>query len=263
MPADPDLKAATSFEPLGLLREAIQRIPQLKWAFGVVGVAAAAVIVQALVRSPVFGLVGLVGVIVAMVVLFIFSRVVSTAARATRPVAVLFMWFVMIVFMAAIGLLFWSTFFNQPWPLREKLFTQEVSRRADAAGLREVSTAAKDLSEPALLKLVQLSDSRQMVASFDTKTDVYRLYPIPAAVRELERKGLIAWNMPEQDFQRVLQRLGQNADLNGAEPQQIRFNDLSDVDRDTLREFHYRLNDNGMALYKLIMQGLVQQIKGV
>jgi hypothetical protein len=188
-----NLNQGPKFDPLALLREAVRRIPQLKWAFGVIGLAAAAVIVQALVRSPVFGLAGIIGVVVAMVVLFVFSKVVSSAARTTRPVAVAFLWFVMIVAMAAIGCLFWSTFFNAPWPLRTKLFAQEVTRRAEAAGLDEVAAAATGLSEQALLKLVQMGDSRHMVGWFDPKTGVYHLSPIPAAVRELDSKGLVGW----------------------------------------------------------------------
>lgn len=80
--------------------------PATRWAMGVVGLASTAAIIMALLRSPVFGLVGMAAVFVAMVALFIFSRVVKFASRATRPLAIIFMWFVGMIAMATIRCVF-------------------------------------------------------------------------------------------------------------------------------------------------------------
>jgi hypothetical protein len=253
-----------SLDPVGLLYRSIAAVPQMKWALAVVGLIAAVAIVQALVRSPIFGLAGAAGILVAMVLLFIFSRVVQMAARASRLAATVFMWFTVIIGMATIGFVFWSLFFNEPWPLRDKMFATEVTRRVEAAGFEDLAESTRGLSEAALAKLVQLGDSYNMVGSIDRRTGAYTITPIPPEVRELDSRGLIEWSQPPQQFDRLLQRLDIPQPPNQKTPTVVSLPpDLDAADREALLEFSYHLNDRGRRIYDIVVKTILRQIKEV
>lgn len=262
--APPELNAKSSrfggFDPLSLLRAATEAVPATKWAVGVVGLAAAAAIILSVTKSPIFGVVGIAGVFVAMIALFVFSRLLAVAAAATRPAAVFLMWFMVVVFTATITCLFTSAFFNAPWPLRDRLFTSAVAARAESQGLQALATAARGLSEAALSKLVQLNDSRNMVGYFEPDSNVFILSPIPPAVRELDTHGLVTWSEPKQSFAEFARRYGLDLNTSGPEPQRVILDNLSVPERQRLREFSYSLNERGLSLYRLIIETVLKQL---
>jgi|GEM_PF-5211420 len=257
--------------PLNLLRQAMRVAPATRWAMGVVGLASAAAIIMALFRSPVFGLVGIAGVFIAMIALFIFSRILKFASRATRLPALMFMWFSGLMAMATIALVFWSTFFNSPWPLRDRLFSQAVSLQAQKAGLPEVAAATRGLSEDALIKLVELNRAINHVGYFEADTGTYIVAQIPQSVRELDQRGLVNWSvrgkiMPKSEFAEVLARLGLRPPWQVPEntPQSLPASaNISPSDKETLREFSYQMNERGLALYGLVIQTVLRQIREV
>ncbi|MCB1034216.1 MAG: hypothetical protein KDD47_10325 [Acidobacteria bacterium] len=263
-PPIPPPSGGRSLDPLSLLREAMEASPATRWAMGVVGLAAAGSIVMALVRSPIFGLTAVAGVFVAMVALFIFSRLTSLAARATKTLALVFMWFVGGIVMATVGCIFSSTFFNLPWPLKEKLFAQALTIRAEEAGLSELAASTRGLAPEALAKLIDLNDARHNLGYFDPETNDYFLTPVPGEVWTLDEYGLIDWSMPKEDFAYLLMRLDLRPWAEGPRPQILTSTEyLAQEDRRVLRTFSYRLNNRGLALYRLVIETVLRQVREV
>ena len=170
------------------------------------------------------------------------------------------MWFVVAIFTATITCLFTSAFFNAPWPLRDRLFTSAVAARAGTQGMAAVAAAARQLSEPALLKLVQLNDSRNMIGYFEPDSNRYVMSPIPAEVEELDTQGMIAWSEPKPQLQEFLSRFGLSLARRSSQPQAVVLANISAADKEHLRESSYRLNKNGLSLYRLLIETLVKQL---
>lgn len=246
-------------DPLSLLRAATEAVPATRWAVGVVGLAAAAAIIYAVTQSPILGAVGIASVFVAMIALFVFSRLLAVAAVATRPAAVFLMWFMVVTFSATVTCLFWSAFFNMPWPLRDRLFTSAVAARAEAHGLPAVAAAARGLSEAALTRVVHMSDSQFHPGHFAENSNTYVLFPIPPEVLELDSDGMIAWSEPKQEFQTLAAHLGLNIDKSNG-PQTVTLDNISPAERQRLRDFYYTLNDKGLSLHRAIIDTLVKQL---
>ncbi len=103
---------------LDFIREAIKAVPAVRWALGVGGTAA----VISLVLSPQFGLppktavIGLILAFILMGILVIFSTMASQTEEL-KPLAKIFSWFVLAVFMAVTVLLIGCAFFDYPKPL--------------------------------------------------------------------------------------------------------------------------------------------------
>jgi hypothetical protein len=116
-----DNERGTGSDPLTLLRAAMRAAPATKWATGVVGLVAAVALILTVVRSPLHAFIGVAALFVAMVALFVFSRVLKITVQTTRPAAVTLMWFMVLVFIATVCCLFMSVFFNWPWPLLQAL----------------------------------------------------------------------------------------------------------------------------------------------
>jgi hypothetical protein len=256
-----DHSRPNGLDPLHILRYATEVLPATRWAVGVVGLAAAAAIILALGQSPVFGVVGVAGIFVAMVALFVFSRLLETAAAATKLVAAVLMWFMVLVFMATVSATFTSAFFNAPWPLRERLFASAVAAQAESAGLPEVAAAVRGLSQSALKKLVDLNDAYHNVGYFEPNSDAYVMAPVPAEVRELDTKGLIVWSRPMAEFEQIAARYALRIEYGQDQPPQTASIDTSSPDREALRTFSYRLNERGVSIYRLILDTVARQIE--
>jgi hypothetical protein len=249
------------FDPLSLLRSATEAVPATKWAVGVVGLAAAAAIILAVTKSAVFGVIGIVGVLAAMIALFVFSRLLAVAAAATRPAAVFLMWVVVTLFAATVVCLFTSSFFNAPWPLRERLFTTAVAAHAEAQGKPAVAAAARDLSPSALAKLVQINDSRNMVGASEPDSQQLTIVPIPPEIRELDAHGMITWSEQKPQFEAFARQFGVDLDRPGNTPQVVVLTNLSQADKQRLRNFSYQLNERGVSLYKSIIDLVIRQLQ--
>lgn len=111
--------------PLPLLKEAIKKVPSLKYALGVVGMAAAVTLIGTLrdnnYKIPVFSLLILLGF---MILLFLFSALmVEAKAAALRLAAYILVYTTVIITCVASVLLMTSIFFDFPKPIGDyKLF---------------------------------------------------------------------------------------------------------------------------------------------
>jgi len=103
---------------LNILKEAIRQIPPLKYALGVVGIAAALAIIKMLITDLRVAVFGIILLLVLMTVLFIFAKLTAIAAKATKLPALTLLWFSLLFAMVTASFLFTSVFFD--WPINLK-----------------------------------------------------------------------------------------------------------------------------------------------
>jgi hypothetical protein len=103
----------------GVLQAAIKAVPEVKWALGVAGVAAAAAIARALSGGSTRNLVISVGVMLVLMVLLLLVATL-VAKRKTKGIRIdipiyIFLYFIVVLVVSGGSLSFTSFFFN--WPL--------------------------------------------------------------------------------------------------------------------------------------------------
>ncbi len=107
--------------PAGLIQAARQAHPAFKFATAVGGIAALVAVVSNFGLSPaalVFGVILFFGLMFLFVV---FARATSLSKTALSLPAQVLIWAFVVLAVATVALLFWSTFFNTPIPLRDKV----------------------------------------------------------------------------------------------------------------------------------------------
>ena len=90
----------------------MEKVPAVKYALGLAGMAAAAAIVYQFLGNPRTAFMTLLGMLVFMGLLLILSGV---AKAIPKPAQLTFVWFLLLLFMATCTLFFSSVFFQ--WPL--------------------------------------------------------------------------------------------------------------------------------------------------
>jgi hypothetical protein len=113
--------------PIAILNQAINRVPALKYALGLAGIAAAIAIIRTLVTDLRLAAFGIVVMVVLMTVLFVFAKLSAIGPREVRLPALALMWFSLLLTITSASLLFTSVFFD--WPLSLKHI---VDRQATA-----------------------------------------------------------------------------------------------------------------------------------
>lgn len=120
---EPELEAASaslpqSISPLDILKQSISKVPALKYALGVAGIAAAIAIIKTLITDLRVALFGIILMVVLMTVLFIFAKLTAIATKEIRLAAIMLMWFSLLLIIASASLLFTSVFFDRPINLK-------------------------------------------------------------------------------------------------------------------------------------------------
>lgn len=119
--------------PLEFLREAVRAVPAVKYALGIGGVVAAIAIIYSFKIDPRVAFVGTVVMLVLMGVLVVFARMSSLPGYRLAGPALVFTWFVLLLFMATSGSLFSSVFFQKPLDLSSWLTGANAATGADPA----------------------------------------------------------------------------------------------------------------------------------
>jgi len=103
--------------PIEFLREAVKAVPAVKYALGVGGIVAAVAIVYSFKLDPRVAFVGTIVTLVLMGVLVVFARMAALSGTRLHLPALVFTWFVLLLFMATSVSLFSSVFFEKPLDL--------------------------------------------------------------------------------------------------------------------------------------------------
>lgn len=116
---------AKLIEPASILGKAIEAVPAVKYALGIAGIVAViAIIVGGWKIDPRVAIVGVIIMLIFMVILRIFATVTTTGAALP---AMVFLWFCLLVFIAAVTCLFTSVFWDYPVPLKSRVFAAPQS----------------------------------------------------------------------------------------------------------------------------------------
>lgn len=133
------LKSATR-DPLSILPAAIQAVPAVKYAVGVLGVAGCAAVALGYFKDPKIALVGTIAGIGLMGLLFLFSQAATLKSSSIRIPALLFVWCCLVLFVVWAGGMTTSVFVG--WPLHIEFFGSpgkaESAGRADSAAAAEL-----------------------------------------------------------------------------------------------------------------------------
>ena len=134
--------------PSQFLAQAIRAVPAVKYALGIGGVVAAVAIVYSFKIDSRVAFVGTLVMLVLMGVLVIFARMSSLPGHRLNLPALVFTWFVLLLFMALSGSLFASVFFQKPLDLSSWL-TGNAANPRDAIELpRRASAPISKIIDP-------------------------------------------------------------------------------------------------------------------
>ncbi len=110
-----------SLNPFAALKAAVAKVPQLKYALAVMGIAAVVAIVLTWISDPRIAIFGIVITIALMYILAIFAQSITQVA-GRRWLAAFLAWSVAVLFVAVLVLLTMSYAFGVPKTLSERLF---------------------------------------------------------------------------------------------------------------------------------------------
>lgn len=125
--------------PSNTLNQAIKKLPALKYALGLAGIAAALAIIKTLVTDLRLAVFGMVVMLVLMTVLFVFAKLTAASAKEIRLPAIALMWFSLLLTIASASLLFTSVFFA--WPIDLKRLVGPQTTQAEQAPAENKTTA--------------------------------------------------------------------------------------------------------------------------
>lgn len=118
-----------------IVREASKEVPAVRYAFGVVGIAAAAAAVGALFRgSWLVSVLALIGVLFGSVILFVFGWINKNFSDSPvmKPIALTLSWFSLLILMLFTSFMMSSVFFNWPLPLSGWIASSASSDQSEA-----------------------------------------------------------------------------------------------------------------------------------
>lgn len=179
----------TWLNPLSLLKDAIRAVPSVRYALGVVGIAAAVSIISILLGDHRVAIIGMSCAIAFMVVLLVFQRLSLLDRSHFKVPALILLWFFPLVLVAFLSLLLSSVFFG--WPLSLKQWLEGAQRDS-----RELPSEQSRL-------LIDLSVSRGQ-APFRS----YRLTTVPVGLEGAPTRGSVQpvgfYLWPEVDMEQIL-----------------------------------------------------------
>jgi hypothetical protein len=113
--------AIVSLAPISVLNEAVKAVPAVRYALGVGGIVAVIALIYTFPINPRVAFVGVVAMFVFMGVLVVFAAASTLRDGAIVWPALVFTWFVLIMFMATAASLFSCVFFGKPLDLQDWL----------------------------------------------------------------------------------------------------------------------------------------------
>jgi hypothetical protein len=133
-----DTKSGTNtFGPFEVLKQAVARVPAVKYALGIAGIAAAVAIVRTLVTDLRVAVFGIITMMILMAVLFLFAKLTSVASKDLRLAMLTLMWSSLVLTISAGTLLFSSVFFD--WPINLRHLISERDREVTKSSPSEVN----------------------------------------------------------------------------------------------------------------------------
>jgi hypothetical protein len=173
------VSAAAALSPIGVLDAARKAVPAVDYALGAAGIAAAGAIVVAFLGNGRGAVIVLGGMLVAMVLLFVFARLLATRNAATIQAALALMWMVVAFF--GLFLAFTATAIAIQWPPAWAQILGIDTPNPDKRAMEKLLVVPKDLSNsifknnPRLpIELVRLQPRLSDRVAFARRDEVMR-----------------------------------------------------------------------------------------
>jgi hypothetical protein len=125
-----------------VIREAIRRVPQLRWALGIAGIIAIIALVKTFQLSLQVAVLGSVVMLVLMVALMVFAGISLNKPMTT--LALVFTWFSMILVMAVALTLFLGVFVG--WPVNMRWLVEHTTASSDCVNSSDRVPFATELT---------------------------------------------------------------------------------------------------------------------
>ncbi len=121
------------FNPLLLLREASKKVPAMKYAFGIVGIAAVIAIIKGLgIKNSSIPIGTILLVFGLMILVFVFSVLVKNKNKSIQNAGIILLYGVVLLAVLSGGLLISSIFFDFPKPINQiGIFRQVEKSKSD------------------------------------------------------------------------------------------------------------------------------------
>jgi hypothetical protein len=177
------------YSPVTVLREATRAVPAVKWALGVGGVFAGVALIYTFKINPRAAFVGLILMFLFMGVLVIFARASTLRSGVTIWPAMIFTWFVLIMFMATSISLFSSVFFSRPLDLQYWLTGSTAAVPETTKQVHELRYSQHQMFGHAVNGQHQVKDLCVQINADDDATIIAGSARIVTPVKNLDRGG--------------------------------------------------------------------------
>jgi len=247
---------------LRILIEAIKRVPVVRYALGVAGLAAAVFIVGRLTATPQLAVLGIIGMLLAMVALILLERASKT--KGLRLAATVFLWSCLVFIMATVSVLFSAVFFDKPaLGLSGTIFKQQVeSTLASKAGSESVAML-RQLPPEGITRLLETGHKSMGLVGTGPTPGRYNLPADYDLLKQLGDLGLLRWRMPPQNFEALLERLSlsRGTDEGGGVIPLVAGHSLTAGEETELRTQGYELSSIGRSVFEAIVHVVQEQIR--
>jgi len=178
-------------EPLEILKEAIKKVPAMRYALAVAGLLAVVAIVASFQLEPKVAIIGGVLVLGAMVAMVVFAKLTTTAKKHFLKPVLVMMWAFLVLVIAMATLLLTAVSFRWPPGLADWLFPREP-------GPAQTSTtatvdAAKDVPAAQLAAIRMQADAGDYPAAWTQVTEALKAAPESAEGLRLQALIAMGW----------------------------------------------------------------------
>ena len=136
------MESTPSLSPISALKHSISAVPEVKYALGITGIAAAVAITLGFVSDIRIAVFGVLIALALMYLLAIFTQVLANIS-GLRWLATFLVWTITILFLSALVMVFTSYAFGIPEILANRLFNAAVTHR-EAGGVANVDVGLYD-----------------------------------------------------------------------------------------------------------------------
>jgi hypothetical protein len=120
-----------NINPLVIIKDAIKAVPSIKYALGILGIAAVISIVGLLRLDYKFAFIGIVLMFPLMVILLVFAKLTGFEDSAFNRPAIVLLWFSVIATISISFCLFFSVFFRTPLDLTHWIDNHQIDYKSE------------------------------------------------------------------------------------------------------------------------------------
>jgi hypothetical protein len=169
----------SALNPLKILEKAVKQVPQLKYAFGVLGLVSVIAIVVGLKVDLQIAVFGVIVVLILMVLLVVFAQLVAANPAIFLLPVLVFLWTAVGVGSLTAIFLFTSAFFNYPLDLEIITHPKPPPSVPSPSGATLIPTSSGQLTLKVLFSPPQLRNGERLYVQTSWNENFNAPYPAP------------------------------------------------------------------------------------